>query len=131
MSDAILFFTFSPVQSFIAEARRTSDLYVGSQILVHLAKASAQTLKQRGTLIYPAELSDDVPNKLVARVAWEEAGSIAEEAKNALLSEWNRIAETASWKLTTGWGIPTKGPLPEAVWHAIWAQQIANMWEIY
>lgn len=29
---AVLIFTFSPVQSFIAEARRTADLFVGSRI---------------------------------------------------------------------------------------------------
>lgn len=86
MNDAVLIFTFSPVQPFIAEARRTSDLYVGSQIPVHLAKAAARVIQQRGTLIYPAMLSDDVPNKLVARVAWQEAESIAEEAKKALLA---------------------------------------------
>ena len=40
MPDAVLIFTFSPIQSFIAEARRASDLYVGSQILVRLAKAA-------------------------------------------------------------------------------------------
>jgi CRISPR-associated protein Cmr2 len=131
MSDAVLIFTFSPVQSFIAEARRASDLYVGSQILVCLAKAAGSIMEQRGTLIYPAALGDDVPNKLVACVAWDEVESVAEDAKKALHDEWNRIAETARWKLTTGWEIPTKGPLPEAIWHTIWARQVSNMWEIH
>ncbi|MGH7963653.1 MAG: type III-B CRISPR-associated protein Cas10/Cmr2, partial [Candidatus Binatia bacterium] len=76
MSDAVLIFTFRPVQSFIAEARRASDLYVGSQILVCLAKAAGQVMMQRGTLIYPVALGDDVPNKLVARVNWEDAAAL-------------------------------------------------------
>jgi CRISPR-associated protein Cmr2 len=116
MSDAILIFTFSPVQSFISEARRASDLYVSSQILVCLVKAASQVMTRRGTLIYPAPpLQDDAPNKLVARVSWEEAQEIAEESKAALLREWTRLADTARWRLTTGWKLPTKGPLPDAL----------------
>jgi CRISPR-associated protein Cmr2 len=125
MSEAILLFTFSPVQSFITEARRASDLYVGSQILVHLARAVGHVMQQRGTLIYPAALGDDVPNKLVARVAWEEAEAIATAAKEALLHEWARIADTAKNTLVN------KKPLPDALWHDIWARQITYFWEIY
>lgn len=129
MPDAVLIFTFSPVQSFIAEARRASDLYVGSHILVCLAKAAAAVMQRQGTLIYPVtlgdDLADDVPNKLVARVAWEEAETIAENAKKALLSEWTRIADTAKNDLMR------KNPLPDAVWHDIWARQVTHLWEIY
>lgn len=124
MRDAILIFTFSPVQSFIAEARRTGDLYVGSQILVCLAKAAAQVMRQQGTLIYPATLGDDVPNKLVTRVSWEEAREIAEKAKAALLREWTRIADTAKNNLMG------KEPLPDACWHDIWTRQVSHLWEI-
>lgn len=92
----------------------------------------AQVMTQRGTLIYPAPpLQDDVPNKLVARVGWEEAQEIAEESKAALLREWTRLADTARWKLTTGWGLSTKGPLPDALWLDIWARQVSHLWEIY
>jgi len=129
MSNAVLIFTFSPIQSFITEARRASDLYVGSHILVCLAKAAAAVMQQQGTLIYPAtlgaDLADDVPNKLVARVAWEEAETIAEKAKKALLSEWMRVADTAKNDLMR------KNPLPDALWHDIWARQTARLWEIY
>jgi CRISPR-associated protein Cmr2 len=126
MSDAILIFTFSPVQSFITEARRASDLHIGSRILVYLAKAAAQVLMQQGTLIYPAPLlQDDVPNKLVARVSWEEAREIAEKSKAALLREWTRIADTAKNELMS------KEPLPDARWHDNWTRQISHLWEIY
>jgi len=129
MSDAILIVTFSPIQPFIVEARRASDLYVGSQILVHLAKAAAQVMKQQGTLIYPATRGDDgasdMPNRLVARVAWEEVTAIAEDAKAALLREWTRIADTAKNDLMR------KDPLPDALWHDIWARHVSHLWEIY
>ncbi|MBI3300891.1 MAG: type III-B CRISPR-associated protein Cas10/Cmr2, partial [Deltaproteobacteria bacterium] len=126
MSGAVLIFTFSPVQSFIAEARRASDLYAGSQILVHLARAAAQAVgKRQSTLIYPATLGNDVPNKLVAHVPWEEVTAIAEDAKAALLREWTRIADTAKSDLMR------KDPLPDALWHDIWARQVSHLWEMY
>jgi len=125
MSDAILIFTFSPIQSFITEARRASDLYVGSQILVCLAKAAGSVMQRRGILIYPAELGDDVPNKLVARVAWEDAEAIAREAEGTLQREWMRIAETAKHLLIN------KNPLPDAHWYDIWARQTMYVWEVY
>jgi len=125
MPDAVLIFTFSPVQSFIAEARRTSDLYVGSQILVKLARAAAFVMQQQGSLIYPATLGDDlandVPNKLVACVAWEEAEAVAEKAKEALLSEWSHIAGTAKSRLKN------RDPLLDG----IWTRQVSHQWEIY
>lgn len=133
MNDAILIFTFSPVQSFIAEARRASDLYVGSQILVRLAQAAGAVMERQGTLIYPATLGDDVPNKLVAHIPWEEAAVIAEETKAALLNEWNRIADTAKQRLIdiVLKNVDRKELLPDAIWPDIWARQIAHVWETY
>jgi len=99
MTDAILLFTFSPVQSFIAEARRAADLYTGSQILVELAKSAAGSIgKER--LIYPAldengNLPADIPNKLVAQVPFEECEAIAENARQALFVRWREIVGEA------------------------------------
>lgn len=86
----ILIVTIGPVQSFIAEARRTADLNAGSKILVELTRAIAQTIKQTGgELIYPA--SDDLekadmPNKLVAVV--NNPQQVADETRNAMLETW-------------------------------------------
>lgn len=71
MSQGIFIFTFSPIQDFIQEARKTADLRAGSQILVELSKAVANTLAgQPGTtMIFPAETDQgDIPNKIVARI---------------------------------------------------------------
>jgi CRISPR-associated protein Cmr2 len=131
MSDAVLIFTFSPVQSFIGEARRTSDLYVGSQILVSLARAAAQVLEQHGSLVYPANVSGawDVPNKLVALVPWAEAKGVAETAHQALLSEWRQLATEAKdafWKETGRHLVPS-----DTAWNEIWERQISRLWEVY
>lgn len=126
MPDAILIFTFSPVQPFIMEARRAADLYVGSQILVHLARAAAQAIKHQGTLIYPADLGEDVPNKIVACVDRAKVESIVKDTRAALLKEWKRIADTARRELQK-----TKGPAPDDTWCSIWERQTSHLWEIY
>ncbi len=129
MSDAILIFTFSPIQPFIAEARRAADLYAGSKILVNLARAAAQAIQQPGaTLIYPSadSLDTDVPNKLVARVAWEQASSIARAAEAALQQTWQDIASSARNQLLLKWHLDS-----DAEWEAIWQRQTGNLWEIY
>lgn len=127
MPNAILIFTFSPVQSFIAEARRTADLFAGSRILVDLARAAGGILEAEGCkrLVYPAVLGDDVPNKLVAVVPWEKVNSVAETARAALLNCWLRIAYEARQKLEP------LGPPPDDVWYAIWERQTTNFWEVY
>lgn len=125
MSDAVLIFTFSPIQQFIAAARRTSDLYVGSKMLAQLSQAAARAIEQHGTLIYPAELSLDVPNKIVARIPEARAGVIVQGAQQALIDEWQRIAKTASRALRR------LDPTPDGVWQAIWERQTARHWETY
>jgi len=127
MSDAILIFTFSPVQSFISEARRTADLYTGSQILVELAKAAGEVLishTAKKQLIYPYELSQDVPNKLVARVPWDQCESIAKETKAALLTRWNELAQEA---------LENFAKIKKPFDNLIWKRQMDDdyLWEIY
>ena len=93
----ILILTIGPVQSFIAEARRTADLYAGSKILVELTRAIAQTINRTGgELIYPAsdDLENaDMPNKLVAVV--NNPQQVAGEAHNVMLEKWRGFAAGA------------------------------------
>lgn len=125
MNNAVLIFTFSPVQSFIEEARRAADLYTGSQILVKLAHAAAQNLQDNGaTIIYPASLHSDMPNKIVAQVnlsAFEQEDNPAEKAKAALLEEWQNIAEDARKNFSRD------------DFSTVWNRQTAEdyLWEIY
>lgn len=128
MTQSVLIFTFSPVQSFISEARRTSDLFMGSRILVQLAQAAAEAIqKAGGSLIYPAPLADgslpdDVPNKLVARVP---STAAAEAAQQALLERWRELADSAEKFLRQ------QAPAPDALWATIWQRQRDHFWDIY
>ena len=92
---AIFIFSLGPVQGFIAEARRLADLDAGSRLLVKLATAGGRAIEDRGgSLIFPGELGDDVPNKLVARVPADRAEEIAHAAQQAIQGEWQRFGKT-------------------------------------
>lgn len=128
MTQSVLIFTFSPVQSFITEARRTSDLFMGSRILVQMAQAAANAIREAGgSLIYPAPLADgtfpsDVPNKLVARVP-DSAAAVA--AQQALLQRWRDLAGSAEKFLRQ------QTPAADALWETIWQRQRDHFWDIY
>ncbi len=126
MTDAILIFTFSPIQSFISEARRAADLYAGSKILSQLANAAGKAIGETN-LIFPANLdASDTPNKLVARVPFEQAEQIADAAKKELLKKWkDDIAKSARDELAK------YDPKPNGIWDTIWNRQIDRVWEIY
>lgn len=128
MTDALLIFTFSPIQAFIGEARRAADLYTGSQILVELAKAAGGVIEKRavdGKLVYPAALTDNVPNKLVATVPWEDCEAIAAEARAALLECWHGLADKAREAFENQTHLPFD--------MSIWNRQTGDdyLWETY
>ena len=125
MTNAVLIFTFSPVQSFIAEARRSEDLFNGSAILSRLAQAAGEKLESQGTLIYPVDLQgNDAPNVLVARIPSEKAQEMAQKAQDALLSRWQEIAEEARQNAHLD---------EDHLWKRIWNRQIKETppWQIF
>ncbi|BCV20504.1 type III-B CRISPR-associated protein Cas10/Cmr2 [Moorella sp. Hama-1] len=66
--NALLIFTMGPVQSFIAQARKTQDLYAGSYILSHLCRTAARQARDAygAEIIYPDINNPSLPNRLVA-----------------------------------------------------------------
>lgn len=100
----ILILSIGPVQSFIAEARRTADLYVGSQILVKLARSIVEAINEsEGKLIYPTSnnlKTADMPNKMVAIV--NKPHEVAKAAQRAMLKQWLEFAKSAFKALKLG-----------------------------
>jgi CRISPR-associated protein Cmr2 len=100
MSNYLLAITIGPVQEFIAAARRTSDLYAGSALLVEIARETAKSVQQHGTLIFPAAPEDDPskldgPNKIVAIVSGkpcEIADKARKKAEKYLSACWDKVA---------------------------------------
>lgn len=112
MTEYVLILAVGPVQSMIAAARKSRDLWSGSALLSELAKACALSLKQQGAeLIFPAIAQEDsksleknsdfsVGNKIQACIRAEsdqQLLSIVDQAKRAarqrFLDEANEVRE--------------------------------------
>ena len=91
MARHLLHISLGPVQEFIAQARRTRDLYQGSELLSELSRCAAQKLQAEGELLIPAAVGegDSVTNKLYAVVPEGiEPRVVAEAAKGAVEKQW-------------------------------------------
>ncbi|MGL4595468.1 MAG: type III-B CRISPR-associated protein Cas10/Cmr2 [Thermoguttaceae bacterium] len=107
----LLVFSIGPVQSFIAAARKTRDLWFGSHLLSEVAKAAAKAVKEEGgTLIFPGienekeekELAADSTLSVANIVLAEVTGDpkiVAEKAKKAAKNRWKEFAENAKQKV--------------------------------
>ncbi len=126
MSDSVFIFTFSPVQPFISEARRTADLRSGSQILARLAKSVLAALNTYAVeIIFPAGETDSPPNKIVAILPWHRVDAAAKLAETRFAETWDKLAQQAKADLQT------HGAAPDEVWESIWQRQANHFWEIY
>jgi len=127
MSDSLVMFTFSPIQPFIAEARRADDLYTGSRILSELSTAAASTIQRHCIdMIYPyIQTGKDTPNRIVAVLPTDQVNATAEAAIDALQGYWDGIAIFARNELTK------YSPTFDPAWNDIWNRQVNNIWEIY
>ena len=129
-----LHFTFGPVQSFVAQARRTRDLYAGSFLLSHLAIAAmAEAEAAGGKVILPdySSLKSQktehaiAPNRFVAEFPDETAAaSAAKRASDALLTAWQNITAQV-WKNFLD-SIAAQGNDTRAIWD----RQTTGFWEI-
>ncbi len=103
MTSHLFLFTIGPVQSFIAQARKTRDLYAGSRILselVHEAKRAFKEVFPSGEVIFPRLLEKgalSLPNRLVAEVTADESElrEKAEQIQRAVEERWQAMAEQA------------------------------------
>jgi CRISPR-associated protein Cmr2 len=89
----LLSISIGPVQDFIAAARRTADLYAGSQILQEVCRAAASVIPKDG-LIFPADDKANGANKILAEVEGDPK-ALAEGAKKAAQEKLEHL-----WKKT-------------------------------
>lgn len=100
----LMLFSIGPVQEFIAQARRTRDLWFGSFLLSELSKAGAKKFQELGgTIIFPvfnessAEPNDaepnNAPNKILGEISHEQPSSIARQVKKAIYDKWKEYAD--------------------------------------
>lgn len=113
MREHLLLISLGPVQDFIAQAKRTRDLWMGSHLISEISKAAAKDLAQKGAnLIFPALKQGDprlepsnnpfdkdakpvfnVANKLVAIVSGhpQTFAASAQDAANKRLVDWGLL----------------------------------------
>ena len=102
----LLAISIGPVQDFIAAARRTADLFAGSEILAKITKNVAETLETHikthgGQLIFPNTSKEGGANKILAEVSSdpkELVESIKTKARDFLLEEWQTAFSSFSDK---------------------------------
>lgn len=132
MNKYVVIISIGPVQSMIASARKSGDLWRGSWLLSELAKACAKSLKENNAhLIFPFVENDEflkensdfsVGNKLQAVI---EAGNkddlekILNQAKQAVKARYRNETEAVLGRLNQN-----------AIRADIWQSQIDDMTEI-
>jgi len=142
MTAHLLLVTLGPVQDFIAQARRTRDLWYGSHLLSELGRAAARALVGGGAkLIFPSLQTGDaqltachaplradgtppqnVANKLLAEVpAGVDPQQLARAARKAVAYYWrDHLATPVKEKCA--------GLLANAI-DAVWTEQIDTFLE--
>ena len=127
----MLLFSLGPVQSFIAQDRKTRDLWLGSLLLSALMQAGMQDVKDK--LIFPFDPTirkhiPDLPNKYIAVFSTlAEAELAAKQSEKYVASTWNAISDEV-WNEVLG-----KVRAVDAVTRRQWKVQVdpVNLFEFY
>lgn len=120
-----MLFSIGPVQEFIAQARRTRDLWFGSFLLSELSKAGAEKFQELGgTLIFPAldqssGKSNNAPNKILGMITHDQPSSIARQVKKAIYDKWKGYSENVRVEVDSYIQIGT------------WNRQVDDLLEFY
>lgn len=91
----LFLFTVSPVQSFIAEARKTRDLFTASSILSELINSAIKELPANAELIFPVEGNSSAPNRFLCKLKDFEENKIKELGEKLKYNVKAKFAEMA------------------------------------
>src|SRR5579885_1733207 len=105
MEDYLFLVSIGPVQTFIASARRSRDLWFGSTLLSELARVAAEKIDRsqgEDSLIFPsispselqAEQPVNVANKIIARIH-QSPTELAREVRTAIFNRLHQLRELA------------------------------------
>lgn len=101
MPKHLFLLTIGPVQSFIAQARKTQDLFAGSRILSHLIKEGIQQIPNwKEQVIFPildeSDKHQSLPNRFVAIVEKpeEELKQFGVDVENKIRQAFQQQADT-------------------------------------
>ena len=123
MKSHLFLFTLGPVQSFIAQARKTQDLYAGSRILAELTHVAAtKAIQQNIKLIFPAKVAEGspIPNRFIGKIADKSDHDLQEIGASIELAVQNKFADMANSALKAA-----ETTEDERFW-----RQIENQWDM-
>ncbi len=119
---SLIAISIGPVQSFIAAARRTRDLWFGSYMLSEISRAVAQSLEsQNCKLIFPSNAkAHSVANVVQAELGGSrDPARVVEEARAAAQRRWMEFTKEAR-KLAGDFIVEER-----------WSEQIGDALELY
>jgi CRISPR-associated protein Cmr2 len=139
--EALLIFSIGPVQDFIAAARRTQDLWMGSFLLAYLASRALKVMQKAGAqVLYPALQNQPLldprfdqrrhslatlPNKFTIAVgSLDEGEALARQAEEAVRDAWHGITQAVRSEFHAN-----LRNTPE--WDDMWTAQTKKWLEIY
>jgi CRISPR-associated protein Cmr2 len=139
--NGLLVFSIGPVQDFIAAARRTQDLWMGSFLLAYLASRALKAMQKAGAqVLYPDLKSQPLlepsfgqrqhrlatlPNKFTVAVgSLDEGEALAKQAEKAVFDTWHEVSQAVCSKFLAH--------LPDAKgWSDVWMAQTEKWLEVY
>lgn len=122
--EVVILITIGPVQEFIAQARKTRDLWFGSHLLSQISKVAADHLQTKGAdLIFP-NLNENgdydrlrVSNKILAVTRTDTPKQVVLSVKEAVLNFWKTCTDRV------------KHELGYAINPAMWKRQVQDFIE--
>jgi CRISPR-associated protein Cmr2 len=125
----LVIFSLGPVQPFIATARRTQDLWVGSQLLSYLAQVGVEVAADfpHSEVFYPVRVNkhwpQSIPNRFVFAVPVGQGEKVGPEVAAAIRQAWVDVARQVYGHFA--------GLAPEAGWESAWERQVRAWLETY
>lgn len=103
----LFLFTIGPVQSFIAQARKTQDLYAGSYILSYLCRKAAQVARDehQAQILFPNIENISIPNRFIATIESDDDNylrKLGNTLEDIVKNEFEKIAISGFDKLDLG-----------------------------
>lgn len=130
----LMIVSIGPVQSYIAQARRTQDLWHGSQMLSYLAEAGTRWVMNNGCeLIFPDpnllnHANNSIPNRFMFTTEGNPA-DIAKDLERAINNAWQMVAAgTADYFDDLAGAAGFHDP---SQWRTIWLRQVNSWLEFY
>lgn len=92
----LFLFTLGPVQSFIAQARKTHDLHSGSKLLSDLCQIAAKHFESEvigGKVIFPSLESRSIPNRFLGKIIdpKQDLTDIGESVATIVQDYWKKL----------------------------------------